>query len=137
MQDLCVAELQQLLGEVVPQLQRLEGLVSVAAGQLQARTGGTVPTPEGGSRSVAGWLAQQCREAPSAAGSQLRTSALLRSLPLVAAAVLDGVLTQAQAAVLSGWSARSTRRRWPRPSRTWSRSPPAATRTSWPHTCAA
>ena len=38
---------------------------------------------------------------PSAAGSQLRTARLLRDLPLVTAAVLDGVLTPAQAAVLT------------------------------------
>jgi hypothetical protein len=99
--DLCVTELQELLRFLVPQVQRLEGLVSLASGQLQVLTGGTVPTPEGGNRTVTGWLAEQQRESPSAVGSQLRTSALLRSLPLVGAAVLDGVLTQPQAAVLS------------------------------------
>lgn len=50
---------------------------------------------------MAGWLAEQRRATPSAVGSQLRTSTLLRSLPLVTAAVLDGVLTQGQAAVLA------------------------------------
>ena len=98
---LCVSELQSLLTEVVAQLQRLDGLVSLASGQLQVLTGGTVPTPEGGKRTVSGWLAEQRRETPQVVGSQLKTSTLLRSLPLVTAAVLDGVLTQGQAVVLS------------------------------------
>lgn len=96
-----VAELQSRIALVAPQVDRLTGWLSLASGQLQTLTGGTVPTPEGGKRSVAGWLAEQRRETPSMVGSQLRTSTLLRSLPLVTAAVLDGMLTQGQAAVLS------------------------------------
>ena len=99
--DLCVAELQAFLADLVPQVQRLEGLVSLASGHLQALSGGNVPTEDGGPRSVSGWLAEQQRETPQAVGSRLRTSALLRSLPLVSAAVLDGVLTPGQAAVLA------------------------------------
>jgi hypothetical protein len=100
-EDLCVTELQAVLTGVVPQVQRLEGFVSVVCGELQARTGGVLRTEDGGSRSVASWLAEQQRDTPSAAGSVLRTSGLLRSLPLVAAAVLDGVITQRKAAVLT------------------------------------
>ena len=99
--DWCVGELQAFLADLVPQVHRLEGLVSLVSGQLQATTGGSVPTEGGGARSVAGWLAEQRRETPQVVGSQLRTSTLLRSLPLVSAAVLDGVLTQGQAAVLA------------------------------------
>ena len=66
--DLCVSELQAQIAEVAPQADRLVGWLSVVSGQLQALTGGTVPTAEGGSRSVAGWLAEQRRESPSAVG---------------------------------------------------------------------
>jgi len=99
--ELCASELQARIASVAPQVDRLLGWLSQASGQLQVLTGGTVPSPEGGARSVSGWLAEQRRETPSAVGSQLKTSAALRSLPLVSAAVLDGVLTQGQAGVLS------------------------------------
>jgi hypothetical protein len=46
-------------------------------------------------------LAEVQHTTAGAAGSQLRTARLLRTLPLVTAAVLDGVLTPAQAAVLT------------------------------------
>jgi hypothetical protein len=60
--ELCVRELQALLVAVVPQVQRLEGLVSLASGQLQALTGGSLPMPEGGNRTVtAGWLSSSAR----------------------------------------------------------------------------
>jgi hypothetical protein len=72
--DLCVAELQAVLTGVVPQVQRLEGFVSVVWGELQARTGGVLRTEDGGSRSVASWLAEQQRVTPSAVGGELRTS---------------------------------------------------------------
>ena len=40
---LCVAELQALIAGIAPQLERLAGLSSLALGQLQAMSGGTVP----------------------------------------------------------------------------------------------
>jgi hypothetical protein len=99
--DLCVTELQGRIASVGRQVDRLDGWLSAAAGELQARTGGSVPTEDGGSRTVCSWLAEQRRESPSTVGSALKTSAALRTLPLVTAAVLDGVLTLAQAAVLA------------------------------------
>jgi hypothetical protein len=93
--------LQDRIGAVQREADRLLGWVSCAAGQLGAAGAGRVPTADGGDRSVAGWLAVATRTSPGAAGSRLRVSALLRELPLVAQAVLDGVLTQEQAAVLS------------------------------------
>jgi hypothetical protein len=99
--DLCAAELQDRIRAVARERDRLGGWVSCAAGQLAAATGGRVATEDGGDRSVAGWLAEATRTSPSVAGSRLRVSTALRDLPLVAQAVLDGVLTQEQAAVLS------------------------------------
>lgn len=97
-----VAVLQNQIVAVAPQAARLEGWVQTAAGQLDARTGGQLPTDDGGSRLVAGWLAEVRHDTSSAAGRDLRTAAALRTrLPLVADAVLDGVLTPAQAAVLA------------------------------------
>lgn len=93
-------QLQSVIAAVGPQVERLTGLVSTAVGQLHA-SAPTVPTADGGQRSVAGWLAETARESGGTAGSRIRTSTALRELPLVAAAVLDGRLTQPQAAVLA------------------------------------
>ena len=61
-----------------------------------------MPDPgDGRVRPVAGWPAQVQHATPAAAGSQLRAARLLRSMPLIVDAVLDGVLTPAQAAVLT------------------------------------
>ena len=103
--DLSVRQLQDAITEVTPQVARLQGWLTAAAGQLDARTDGSVVDDDTGRpRTVAGWLAQVQHGTASAAGSQLRTARLLRELPLVVDAVLDGVLTQAQAAVLSARS---------------------------------
>ena len=99
--DLCAAQLQERIAAVQREADRLLGWVSAAAGQLAAVTGGRVSTEDGGDRSVAGWLAEATRSSSGAAGSRLRTSTALRSLPLVTQAVLDGVLTVEQAAVLA------------------------------------
>jgi hypothetical protein len=95
------AQLQALIAGVGPSVDRLVGLLSAAAGRLQDSAGGTVPTRDGGSRTVASWLAEARCTSPAAAGGQLRIARLLRSLPAVAAAVLAGVLTQDKAAVLA------------------------------------
>lgn len=96
-----VAELQRRVAVVAPQVARPEGWLQVVAGHVMAASGGEVSRPDGSAQTVAGWLAEVRRSAPSAAGRQVRTSTALRSLPLVAEAVLDGVLTPELAAVLS------------------------------------
>ena len=99
--DLCAAELQAFIAEVSRERDRLDGVLSAAAGQLAAVTGGRVATEDGGGRSLPGWLAETTRTSPEKAGARLRVSAALRGLPLVVQAVLDGVLSQEQAAVLA------------------------------------
>ena len=99
--ELCVAQLQGDIVVVARERARLDGWLSAACGQLAAATGGRVSTEDGGDRSVAGWLAEATRSSSAGAGSRLRVSVLLRDLPLVVQAVLDGVLTQEQAAVLA------------------------------------
>ena len=94
-------ELQHHIVVVAPQVARLTGWLRAVEGRLEQVSGGDLPTADGGRRSVAGWLSDVERSTPSAVGRELRSSAALRSLPLVADAVLDGVLTPAQAAVLS------------------------------------
>jgi hypothetical protein len=94
-------QLQERYAAVGREVARLQGWLSAVAGQLHASTGGQLPTQDGGTRLVVGWLAEVGRTAPGVAGSELRTSTALRTLPVVVAAVLDGVLTQAQAAVLA------------------------------------
>ncbi|CAA9324084.1 MAG: hypothetical protein AVDCRST_MAG07-1425 [uncultured Frankineae bacterium] len=97
-----VDALQESIAAVTPQVSRLQGWLQTAAGQLEQRTGGTMPADDTGrGRSTAGWLADVQHSTPGSAGSQLRTARLLQRLPLVVAAVLDGVLTPAQAAVLT------------------------------------
>lgn len=81
-------ELQGSIRAVARERDRLDGWVSAASGQLQAATGGQVPTPDGASRSVAGWLAEATRTSPQSAGARCRTAATLRVLPLVVDAVL-------------------------------------------------
>ncbi len=94
--------LQAQIAAVTPQVARLQGWLTTAAGRLDELTAGSVPDPDTGRpRTVAGWLAQVQHTTASTAGAQLRTARLLRDLPLVTAAVLDGVLTPAQAAVLT------------------------------------
>ena len=99
--ELCASELQRAIRAVARERDRLDWWVAAASGQLAAATGGRVPTDDGGDRSVAGWLAEATRTSPQAAGSRLRTSAALRDLPLLVQAVLAGVLTPQQAAVLA------------------------------------
>ncbi|MCA1722432.1 MAG: HNH endonuclease [Actinobacteria bacterium] len=94
-------QLQERYATTVREVQRLQGWLSQLAGQLQASTAGQLATDDGGTRSVAGWLAETGRSTPSVAGRELRVSEALRTLPAVVTAVLDGVLTQPQAAVLA------------------------------------
>ena len=99
---LSVTELQAAMVTVAPLVGRLEGWMRAAAVQLQTLTGGELPTDDGGKRSVAGWVAQVRHDTAAGAGRDLRTaSASRRVLPAVVDAVLDGVLTPAQAEALA------------------------------------
>jgi hypothetical protein len=96
------ASLQARITGVTPQVARLQGWLQTASGQLAHLTGGTLPTEDGGrAQTVAGWLADVQRTTAGAAGAQLSTARLLQRMLLVTAAVLDGILTSAQAAVLT------------------------------------
>ena len=111
--------LQARISTLTPQVGRLQGWLHAAAGRLDELTGGSLPSDDGGRpRTVSSWLADVQSATTSATGSQLRSARLLRALPLVAEAVLDGVLTPAQAAVLTRLVDRSTRRRCASRSRT-------------------
>jgi len=100
---LSVDELQQGVAAVAPLADRLGGWVSRAVGELAARAGGAVPAADGSGRAVpvTAWLRDSTGCGGSAAGQQVRTATLLRQLPLLADAVLDGRVGQAQAAVLT------------------------------------
>ncbi len=106
-EDLCVAELQELTAALAPQLGRLAGVQSALLGELDARSGGQVPAtpgPDGAPGpviSVRHWLRELTNMGGPAAGSALRTAIALRSLPLVSAAVRAGTIGPAQAAVLT------------------------------------
>lgn len=100
---LTVAELQAGVSAVAPLADRLGGWVSRAVGELAARAGGAVPAADGSGRAVpvTAWLRDSTGCGSSVAGQQVRTAGLLRELPLLADAVLDGRVGQAQAAVLT------------------------------------
>jgi hypothetical protein len=96
-----VEALQARIAAVTPSVARLQGWLSAAAGRLEQTSGGTVPDADGRARTTAGWLTDVQHTTASTAGSGLRTARPLRSMPLVTNAVLDAVLTPAQAAVLT------------------------------------
>ena len=95
-QDLAALSLEQLqeqVGSVAGEVQRLSGFTGLALARLHMRTGGQLPTEDGRCRSVAGWAADATGDSASATGRLIRTAgALDEGLPLVAQAVLDGVV---------------------------------------------
>ena len=100
--SLSTEQLQAAVASAGPQAQRLSAFAALASAELSTRVGGRLPTDDGGSRSVAGWVAEATAESPAAAGRQIHLAELLRtSLPAVAAAVLDGTVGYAQAQVLT------------------------------------
>jgi hypothetical protein len=117
--ELPIAALQDRIAVVAPQVARLQGWLMTVAGQLDQVSGGQVPgDDEGRKRSVAGWLAHVQTSTPSAAGAQVRIARLLRAMPLVADAVLTGVLTPRAGQQCSAASSpRSTMTRCSSPSR--------------------
>jgi hypothetical protein len=101
LQALSVPQLQQAVAVGGVQGQRLAGFSAQAAAVLQARVGDRLPTEDGGTRPVTGWVAEATSSSPSAAGRMMRLAGLLQgSLPGVAQAVLDGTVGFAQAEVL-------------------------------------
>lgn len=99
---LSITELQERIAAVAPQVGRLHGWLLTAQAALAVAGDGQVPTDDGRGRSVAGWLADVRSETASTCGREVRTVSALRTwLPQVVDAVLRGVLTSAQAAVLA------------------------------------
>ena len=94
-------ELQAHVVAVAPLVQPLSGFVSLALGELARAGGGQLPTGDGGSRSLVGWVAEATRTGASAAGGAVRTAVALDGLPLVAQAVVDGTVTLECARVLA------------------------------------
>src|SRR5687768_9512138 len=96
MDELCAAELQELIAVAGPQADRLAGVSSAAVGALHVRTGGKVPSAPGTDGqpgpgvAVRHWLRDTLNCGGPAAGAQLKVGLDLRSLPLVDQAVRAG-----------------------------------------------
>ena len=69
---LTVSELQARIVDVTPQVHRLQGWLTAAAGELDQRTGGVVPDADGCARKTSGWLADVQHTTPQVTGAQLR-----------------------------------------------------------------
>ena len=72
------------IAAVTGQLDRLDGWLRAAEDELDGRTGGRLPTDDGGSRSVAGWLADVRHDSASDGDGQAQR---LESLSGVTAAM--------------------------------------------------
>ena len=100
--ELSLGQLQDRFARVSPLSQRLTGFGGAVLAELDVRGGGSLPTDDGGSRSVAGWAAEVSGDSASAAGRMIRIgTALQQGLPRVAQAVLDGTVPLARAEVLT------------------------------------
>ncbi len=99
---LSVEELQQLVARAHAAASRLTGLRDVALGRLQRATGGLLPPVTDGAlpSDVRSWWRDAAVLTGQQAGADVRRAEVLHDLPLIAAAVRDGRLTPAQAAVL-------------------------------------
>jgi hypothetical protein len=85
---------------------RLQGRLDQVLGELDARYQGVVQTNPGSDgpalyQSTQGWWRDAAVRTGQQAGRDLRHAAVLRDLPLLAQAVVDGQLTPEQAAVLT------------------------------------
>jgi hypothetical protein len=96
-----VASLMALVEQTAPLAARLDGVVSRAVGELQARGGGVVPDQDGAPLPLPAWLRDAAKVSGREAGRQVRTSQALRELPAVAAAVVDGTITAEHGRVLA------------------------------------
>lgn len=99
---LSVAQLQSVVVTCDRAANRLTAYAALASATLDARVAGRLPTEDGRSRSVAGWVAEATTESPSTAGRMIRLGTQLQgALPEVAAAALDGRIGWEQAEVLT------------------------------------
>src|SRR3954447_26190096 len=89
-----VAGLQDLVSCASALAARLEGIGARALGELQVRTGGSVPDgADGRVCPTPAWLRSVTGASGHAAGRQVRTSVALRELPLILDAVVDGLIS--------------------------------------------
>jgi hypothetical protein len=98
--------LQDLLGELRECVGRLTGRLQQVLGELDARGDGAVrtnPHSEGPAlyQPVQGWWRDRAILSGGQAGREVRLAGVLRELPVIAEAVVAGVLSPAQAAALS------------------------------------
>jgi hypothetical protein len=97
-----VAGLQELIARTSSLAARLEGVGTLALGELQVRAGGQVPDGDsGGTCPTPGWLRQVTGVSGNAAGRRVRTSVALRELPLISAAIIDGEISPEHGRVLT------------------------------------
>jgi hypothetical protein len=100
--SLPVGGLQELVARTSQLAARLEGIGSRALGELQVRTGGSVPDGADGAVCPApAWLRSVSGVAGHAAGRRTRGSVALRELPAIADAVVDGLITPEHGRVLT------------------------------------
>jgi len=100
---LTTGQLQAGIAAILPLVDQLGGWIDQALGELTARSNGWVPPGTGNASAVPvpAWLRDVAGCSALTAGTQVRTATLLRELPAVAQAVLDGQIGQAQAHVLT------------------------------------
>lgn len=101
---LTVLELQETTASIVRLQERLAAVRSTVLADLAARSGGIVraaDNPGGTGTAVQHWLRDVAGTGGPAAARDVREAGLLRRLPLVRAAVLDGRLAMAHALVLT------------------------------------
>ncbi|MGB8651443.1 MAG: DUF222 domain-containing protein, partial [Mycobacteriales bacterium] len=100
-----VPTLQQTVTELRQAIGCLSGKLDEALAELEVRGDGQVPANPGSdgpplSQATRTWWRDEARVSGGQAGRDLRRAAALRRLPVLGAAVTDGRLTPAQAAVL-------------------------------------
>jgi hypothetical protein len=98
-----VAGLMELIEAASRAITRLEGVRSRALGELSVRGHGEVPDPAaaGAVLPLPAWLRGAAQVSGHTAGRQIRTAVALRELPVVAEAVVDGVITVEHGRVLA------------------------------------
>jgi hypothetical protein len=87
--------------ELVGRLARAERQLAGVKARLAGRVADTSVWQHHGHRSAAHWLARQSGSSVAEAVGVLQTAERLKDLPVVSAAVIDGTLSRAQAAVVA------------------------------------